>query len=139
EERPAFFEKLMPQLQQLRAGTGRPHWIVIDEAHHLTPAEWDKASQTMPQEPYGLILITVHPDQVSPIVLSAIETVITVGESPEKTIQSLCRIVGQEPPEIAPVKLSPGEGVLWRRASGQEAVVFRAVPPRTDRLRHQRK
>ena len=32
-DRPAFFATLLPRLQELRARRGRPHWIVIDEAH----------------------------------------------------------------------------------------------------------
>ena len=37
EERPAFFAELLPQVGALRARTGRPHWLLIDEAHHLLP------------------------------------------------------------------------------------------------------
>jgi hypothetical protein len=36
EERPVFFANLLPQLSLLRARSGRPHWLVIDEAHHPT-------------------------------------------------------------------------------------------------------
>jgi hypothetical protein len=36
-ERPAFFAMLLPRIQELRATTGRPHWIVIDESHHVLP------------------------------------------------------------------------------------------------------
>src|SRR6202163_4298055 len=38
DRRPAFFHALLPQLQELRSATGRPHWIVVDAAHHLLPA-----------------------------------------------------------------------------------------------------
>jgi len=38
EHRPAFFQTLLPQFQELRARTGRPHWVVVDEAHHLRKA-----------------------------------------------------------------------------------------------------
>lgn len=37
KERPGFFTELIPELGKLRARTGRPHWIIIDEAHHLLP------------------------------------------------------------------------------------------------------
>ncbi|MGH9839681.1 MAG: HAD hydrolase family protein, partial [Blastocatellia bacterium] len=46
EHRPAFFAKLFPRLQELRTRTGRPHWIVIDEAHHLLPSSWEAAPLT---------------------------------------------------------------------------------------------
>ena len=37
-DRPAFFGELFPSLQSMRTRTGRPHWIVLDEAHHMLPA-----------------------------------------------------------------------------------------------------
>jgi len=37
DDRPRFFASLLPRLQEMRSKTGRPHWIVIDEAHHLFP------------------------------------------------------------------------------------------------------
>ena len=37
-DRPTFFDGLLTRLSELRAQTGRPHWIVVDEAHHLVPA-----------------------------------------------------------------------------------------------------
>src|SRR5262249_11153616 len=33
-DRPPFFLELLPRLQEMRARTGRPHWLVVDEAHH---------------------------------------------------------------------------------------------------------
>ncbi len=48
EERPAFFGALLLRLQELRATTGRPHWIIVDEAHHLMPSEWEPARTALP-------------------------------------------------------------------------------------------
>jgi len=39
EDRPPFFTSLMARLGELRASFGRPHWIIIDEAHHLLPVQ----------------------------------------------------------------------------------------------------
>src|SRR5262249_12006236 len=39
-DRPPFFLGLLPRLLELRARTGRPHWLIVDEAHHLLPASW---------------------------------------------------------------------------------------------------
>ena len=41
QERPRFLAKFLPEIAKLRSKTGRPHWIVLDEAHHCLPAEWD--------------------------------------------------------------------------------------------------
>ena len=36
-DRPAYFAELLPHLRAMRVRTGRPHWLLIDEAHHLLP------------------------------------------------------------------------------------------------------
>ena len=38
-ERPAFLTRLYPMIEQMRTDVGRPHWVFIDEAHHLIPSE----------------------------------------------------------------------------------------------------
>ena len=141
--RPAFFEQLLPRIQELRARTGRPHWLVIDEAHHLLPTSWHPSRNTLPQELSGLMLITVHPDHVAPAVLSLIETIIAVGESPEKALQAFSEALGQPSPELNPVKLESGEALVWSRAqdAGADAAPFRLriAPPSGERRRHSRK
>ena len=39
-DRPGFFATLLPRLQELRVQTGRPHWLLVDETHHLLPVDW---------------------------------------------------------------------------------------------------
>ncbi len=48
---PAFLAQLVPVLQAMRSRTGRPHWIVLDEAHHLLqePCRAVKALPACPQ------------------------------------------------------------------------------------------
>src|SRR5262249_54765183 len=144
--RPAFFEQLLPRIQELRARSGRPHWLVIDEAHHLLPTSWRPSPSTLPQELSGLMLITVHPDHVAPAVLSLIETIITVGESPEKAIQAFSEALSQPAPDLEPVKLEPGEALVWSRPSdsdtGQASTApfrLRIALPSGERRRHTRK
>ncbi len=38
ENRPSFFRSLLLRLQEMRARTGRPHCVVVDEAHHFHAA-----------------------------------------------------------------------------------------------------
>ena len=48
EDRPFFLAQLIPGLQALRARTGRPHWIVLDEAHHTLPQTWAMCHRRFP-------------------------------------------------------------------------------------------
>jgi hypothetical protein len=144
--RPAFFEQLLPRLQELRARAGRPHWLVIDEAHHLLPTSWRPSSSTLPQELNGLMLITVHPDHVSAAVLSLINTIVAVGESPEKAIQGFCEALEQPAPPLEPTTLAAGEALVWSPARGPDGVPggqapfrLRIAPPSGERRRHSRK
>ena len=44
-DRPAFFGQFFPSLRILRTRTGRPHWVILDEAHHLLSVEWGHLSE----------------------------------------------------------------------------------------------
>ena len=95
-ERPDFFAQLFPRLQALRARTGGPGWIVIDEAHHLLPASWGLAPSTLPQRLGEIILITYRPAEVAPAILSMMDIAVAVGPSAERTLADLadhCRVV----------------------------------------------
>lgn len=139
QDRPAFFAELLPILLEMRSRTGRPHWIVVDEAHHEMPASWNPTELTLPQQFPGLMLITVHPDQVAAPALSLIDTILSVGKSPEENIKQLCEVVGNFPPKLAPQTLQPGEALVWFRKQNTEPLRFRFKPGRTERRRHLRK
>jgi hypothetical protein len=55
-DRPSFLTALLPDLLGLRVRTGRPHFVVVDEAHHMLPAGWDPGGATLPAELKGLLL-----------------------------------------------------------------------------------
>jgi hydroxymethylpyrimidine pyrophosphatase-like HAD family hydrolase len=138
-ERPAYVGELFPQLLRLRASMGRPHWLVIDEAHHVFPADWSPTSDLVPEELHGLVLITVHPDRVAVPVLRTIDTVIAIGSDPGDTLASFSDRIGRPPPAGGATRLEAGDGLLWRVASGNDPTWFRSVPPRRQLRRHLRK
>ena len=139
DHRPAFFQELLPALLKLRIKTGRPHWILIDETHHLLPSDWAPTSATLPQDLSGLMLITVHPDRVAPVILASADTVIAIGDSPDQTIQTFSKTIGQKPPKVPPGKLKPGEAIAWHRQANAKPIRFRSIPPQTEHQRHVRK
>jgi len=136
-DRPAYFAELLPRLHELRERSGRPHWVVVDEAHHLMPVSW-RPSETSARALDGLLLITVHPDHLAPAALVAVDTVIAVGQAPRATIAAVPAARAALPGD-APVLLEAGEAVAWSRHLGDELVRFRVVPPEAERRRHQRK
>jgi len=138
-ERPKFFETLLPRIQELRARTGRPHWIAVDESHHVLPSSWEAAGVTVSQRMYGLMVITLEPDRVSPAILSSIDVVIAVGKEPVEMLNIFCKTVGETPLPLENVTLQPGEALAWLRESGEPPFVFQSSLPRAERRRHRRK
>ena len=149
DERPKFFETLMPRIQELRARTGRPHWIVVDESHHMLPSSWESAGLTVSQHVYGVMLITLEPDRVSPAILSSVDVVIAIGENPAETFRIFGETVGQKPPlaealgeppgRSQAVPTEPGEAVVWFRHSADPPFLFQTGMPQAERRRHRRK
>ena len=139
EDRPGFFDDLFAALLELRSRTGRPHWIVIDETHHLLPASWTPTVRTPAERPHGLLLITVHPDKVARLVLSAVDLIIAIGKEPAETLRMFAATLGQPVPSVAPGGLATGEAIAWWRQPPRDPVTFRSIPPRAERRRHIRK
>jgi hydroxymethylpyrimidine pyrophosphatase-like HAD family hydrolase len=138
-ERPAFFDRLLPRLLDLRVRTGRPHWIVIDEAHHLMPRAWSPSDETMPRKPHGLFLITVHPGSVAPAMLETVHLMLAVGEAPEQTLAEFCQATRRAAPAVGAVSLQNGEFLAWRVHESARPFVLTARRSHTERRRHLRK
>jgi hydroxymethylpyrimidine pyrophosphatase-like HAD family hydrolase len=138
EDRPAFFAQLLTALLELRSRASRPHWLVVDEAHHLLPR--DRAAEpSLPQVFQGVLMITVHPEHVSPAALAAVDLAIAVGKSPDQTLGGFARAREIPPPTVPLDDLPTGEGLAWRPAKGADLTRFRSVVPRAERRRHRRK
>ena len=138
-DRPPFFAALLPRLQELRSRTGRPHRIVADETHHLLPSSWDPGVFNLPKILDGMIFITVHPDQVAPVALQSVHSVIVVGNSPHETLSWFTDAIGQSPIASVEPNLERGEVLLWSRTAPAEARRVAVTPSRTERRRHRRK
>ena len=123
-DRPALLAALLPRLQELRARLGRPHWIMIDDAHHLFPDGPAPAAPSLPRDLGGLLLITAHPERLSGAVLQAVDTVLAAGDRPEETLRPFGG--GR------PARLFAGEVLSW--SNGQiEPLRLATSDPQLDR------
>jgi len=137
EDRPRFLQVLLPRLLELRAATGRPHWIVLDEAHHLLPSSWRPSESILPAQLDAIALITVHPDHVAPSVLGRINTLIVVGRDARATLEAFASARAE-----AAIGLPPHEedvNLAWFVRPGSAPIRFRRDEPAADRRRHRRK
>lgn len=139
EDRPSFFNRIFQALLELRTRTGRPHWIIVDEAHHLFPPEWDPADLLFPRELRNMLFITVHPDHVAHTILSSVDKLITIGQSPEETVKKFCDSLEINAPSLPEVELEKGEAIYWNRRSDEKAFLFQGIPPKAEMARHKAK
>jgi hydroxymethylpyrimidine pyrophosphatase-like HAD family hydrolase len=138
-DRPPFFLALLPWLQEMRAQTGRPHWLLVDEAHHLLPAAWEPGRLALPHQLKRAVFVTVHPDQVAAAVLDAVDLVMAIGQEPRATIEKFCTVVGAAVPTVADETPESGEVLLWPRRQRQAPYRVRLVPSKLEHQRHTRK
>ena len=138
-ERPLFFLELLPRLQDMRAHTGRPHWLIVDEAHHLMPALWEPSHAAAVGELQRTVFVTVHPDQVAPAAMRSVGVVLAVGRDPQQTLDLFGKPLRLSPPPLEPDELAPEMAVLWSLAPPHAAYPLRIAPSRLERQRHARK
>ncbi len=140
-DRPRYFNNLLSKIQELRSRTGRPHLIVIDEAHHLLPSEWSLASITLPILLDGTLLVTVHPEKVATEALRKVNLILAVGDRPDQTIRGFCKAVGDPIPRTPQDDKKKLHVVAWSRNQKKRENPFRLriSEGKAEHSRHRRK
>jgi hypothetical protein len=141
-DRPRYFSALLADLLQLRLRYGRPHWLVIDEAHHLLPAEWEPPNTVLPETLVNVLLVTVHPELLSPEMQQRVTRFVAVGPTAGEMLRQFVERRGMSLPAAAlaatQVELGVGEVLLFSVVDGSCRRV-RIEPPTTEQRRHTRK
>ena len=138
-ERPTFFLKLMAQLLHLRSRTGHPHWLILDEAHHLMPAEWLPPEGLIPEHLHNTILITVQPNLLAEPLLARINTVMAVGADASQTLDCFAQGAHCQQPKVKTTELVSGEILLWMRECEVPPLKVQAYRSKLEHHRHRRK
>jgi hypothetical protein len=133
EERPSFFRALMTRIAKLAGDTARPHWLVIDEAHHIAPTGADMVML----DAVPAIFVTVHPDQMLRSALASVGVLLVVGPKAQAVVDGFCAAIGVSPPHIPHAPFD--EAVLyWNRRAGAPRWI-EADRPQQGLKRHVRK
>lgn len=135
DDRPLFFERLLDVLARLRERTGRPHWTIVDEAHHVLPVSERKLSMSLGNS----LLVTLEPDRIHRDVLERVTHLIAVGDQPAATIDAFCSRCGFERPATPSEPLERGEAMLLGCGAKEVPLRFRVAPAETPQVRHSRK
>ena len=123
-KRAAFFERLNAELHSLREKTGRPHWLVIDEAQELTPRlDAETARSGPPAE--NTIYVTTDPMAIDPRIVDAVQVTVERAPGDGKVLVTFRNGKGPLlvtlPPRTHPDRIMRKDGdvgKLLRRATG---------------------
>ena len=137
-ERPGFFAGLLGKICELRSRTARPHWLVIDEAHHMLPASHESGAAILPGRLAATIFVTVHPDAMAPAALEGVEVLIAVGPKAGEVVEGFCKAVGVSPPPV-PAPDAEDQVLYWNRASEAPPRWVDVDRPKQAHQRHTRK
>jgi len=138
-DRPDFLAQLMPNLHALRIRSGRPHWLVLDEAHHMLPGTGGPADAALPRHLGETLFITVHPEHITPEVLSTVDTAIAIGPAPERTLKMYASATNRELAWPEGLTYRSAQVVVWFASGGQPPFPMTSEPGRAERIRHRRK
>jgi hypothetical protein len=128
--------------RDLRRRVGRPHWVVLDEAHYSLHSGGVR-DEDLGIEDQGFCLVTYRPSWLRQRVIEAVDVVVSSRTSDPSELafvasRFLRRAGHLEHAEAALAELPPGEFmVLQPDAGGQPTVTtFVAAPRETAHVRH---
>jgi hydroxymethylpyrimidine pyrophosphatase-like HAD family hydrolase len=140
DDRPAFFRSLWVRVQELRSRTGQPHWLVLDEAHHLLREASPAAAEDPPEPLERVVMVTVHPKLLPASALRAVDVMIAVGPEAAATLcefAEACGLALKWADDAVP--LEPGTALVWTRTQAEAPMVVALPPSRAEHRRHVRK
>ncbi|MGV2130823.1 HAD-IIB family hydrolase [Agrobacterium vitis] len=137
DQRQCLFERLLPRIEMLRKTTGRPHWIIADEAHHYLPNLCNATSEMVGGVNAGLVLATISPDWLPHTIVGTIDYVMAFGTTAFDIIQQFGGASMSS--KYSQPRLGPDEALLWSRAAPQGARRLRIEGPRHHHERHKGK
>lgn len=123
QDLPVFLRRLLRRLQELRTHTGRPHWLLLEEANHFLPLPTQKNAFHVPRWLDGMILAAVNPEHVAPDATALADVVLAFGQ-PWSVLTRYADAIGEQPP-TGPAEtgheaaLDKGTALLWERGPGR--------------------
>jgi hypothetical protein len=113
-DRAAFVQELLPHLEETRATSGRPHWVVFDDANTLALEEAIE----------NAIYVASDALALAQGVLAGVEGIAVADEDAPAMIEAFARAVSWGVPSLPSRPAGPGEALVWfRRAERPVALI----------------
>jgi len=139
EDRPDVVAGLLPAVLDIRAKYGRPHWILVDEAHHVLPRGRDAGGGVNLDVQVPTIFITVHPDTLATGALRSVGTVLIIGRDSLGLIEVLSRAFGRPCPALPERGPEVGDAIYWESRGDATPMLITVNKPKGAVKRHTRK
>lgn len=136
KDRPAYFDRLHRALATQRSRTGRPHWIIVDEAHYATPRDWKPAEAWHPGELKGVMFISAFHREMSQAVMETVDMIISIAKDPREALQQCCELLKEPLPDLpTPEDNQVHHALAWHRGT-RTPTWFSRMVPKADHQRH---
>lgn len=138
-DRPSFVKNLMAEVNKLRAYKGHPHWLILDEVHHLFPAEVESSFFNIPAELKNFMMITMSPELVNKEIVTQADMLIIVGDEPQLMLEKFAAIQDIPTNDLLVHTQAKGEAWIWELNSGKKPFVISSMKPQHILQRHKKK
>jgi hydroxymethylpyrimidine pyrophosphatase-like HAD family hydrolase/energy-coupling factor transporter ATP-binding protein EcfA2 len=141
-EKAAYATTVLAVVAAVRSSTGLPHWLIIDEAHHVLPASGSPAVELVRPGAEGLALITLNAAELAPPVRAlpnvVASTELAAFDAGLRTVLA-ARAARDGSLSLGGPSLERGEAALAWLDGEARAVRFRVSRRRVHHRRHVRK
>ncbi len=130
-ERPDYVERLLLPLRKLREDAGRPHWILVDQAHDLMPAG-ARVDDSPASAAENTIYVTDDPAAISPAILAGVDGIAVCGATAGPTLEAFARALSWGAPSLPSRESREGEAMVWFRWAERPVALIELARVRTD-------
>lgn len=123
DQRREFVDQLLVPLRDLRRRTGRPHWILVDEARDVLHAH-SQAGDSPSEGAENIIFVTNDPVALAPDILAAVDGIAACGERAGSMIKGLARAATWGEPVLPQASTSEREALIWFRKLEQPVALI---------------
>ncbi len=138
-DRPSFIKNLMAELGKLISSKGHPHWLILDEVHHLFPIEVESSFFNIPADMKNFLMITLSPDQVNKKLIQQADMQVLVGDNPQEALHKFGQVQEFPAENISINALPKGEAWIWNLQPGAKPFVITLTKPQHLLQRHKKK
>jgi HAD superfamily hydrolase (TIGR01484 family) len=141
-EKVEYAARALGAVAAVRTASGQPHWLVVDEVHHVAPAEGSPAAEMLRASGGAVGVITLSVDLLARDVWPGITA---VASTHLESFQAALTVLGTagrpaDAPDVGTTPLERGEAVLaWLDGPASRAVRFRVGRRQVQHQRHVRK